>query len=376
VPGRRVPERFRVGITRHRPGDPSEAAELAAWWREVFGPGWLEAERNAWLYEQNPCVGPDGPGPWLCRRDGKIVGQQGEVPFELQVGGRLRPAVWALDLHVDGAWRLRGVGPALIATLLERNPIVCMLDLSDDGYGAFSGAGATDLGTIRIYRRPLDARRALHMAGAPAALRRFAPLVAPVLRLADAVAGAATRLAGARLVAVDRFDERSDEAWEAAHPSYPVLARRDRAALAWRIDQRPDRDVLRRHYLVRRGRAIGYVVLRPTTASGERSAVVVDYLAPPQWVAPLLMAAGRAARRDGAVALSVKTRNDRADRALRLAGFVRRAREHDRQLQLMVHCTEDGETSALVHQPNAWFLTATDSNLEHPTIENVETATP
>jgi len=70
------------------------------------------------------------------------------------------------------------------------------------------------------------------------------------------------------------------------------------------------------------------------------------------------------------VALSVKTRNERADRALRATGFIRGAREHDRQLQLMVHCTEDGETSALVHQPGAWFLTATDSNLEHPTIEN------
>jgi GNAT superfamily N-acetyltransferase len=366
----RVPDRFRVGIARHRPDDPVEAGEVSAWWLEVFGPGWIEPERNAWLYEQNPCVGPDGPGPWLCRRDGRIVGQQGEVPFELSVGGRPRPAVWALDLHVDDAWRLRGVGPALVATLLERNPIVCMLDLSDDGYAAFSGAGATGLGTIRIYRRPLDARRALHMAGAPERLRRLAPLVAPVLRLADGLAGVATRLAGARLVPVDRFDERSDEAWEAAHGDYPVLARRDRAALAWRIDQRPDRDVLRRFYLVRRGRTLGYVVLRPTTASGEPSAVVIDYLAPPQWVAPLLLAAGRVARRDGAVALSVKTRNERADRALRATGFVRRAREHDRQLQLMVHCTEDGETSALVHQPGAWFLTATDSNLEHPTAEN------
>lgn len=370
----RVPERFRVGITRHRPGDPGEADEVAAWWREVFGPGWLAPERNRWLYEQNPCLGDEGPGPWLCRRDGKIVGQQGEVPFDLQVGGEIHRAAWAVDLHVDEAWRLRGVGPALITTLLERNAIVCMLDLSDEGYAAFQGAGCTDLGAVPIYRRPLDARRALHMSGAPAGLQRFGPVVAPVLRLADALAGAAVRLAGARLVPADRLDERVDEVWAAARPHYPVMARRDLAALAWRIDQRPDRDRLRRYFLVRRGRAVGYVVLRPTVSSGEASAVVVDYLAPPQWVAPLLLAAGRSARRrDGAVALSVKTRNERADRALRAAGFVPGALGHDRRLQLMVHCAEDGEVSALIHQPGAWLITSTDSNLEHP-VSNTESS--
>lgn len=371
---KKVPERFKAGITRFQPGDASEAEELAAWWLEAFGSGWLAPDRNAWLYEQNPCLGTDGPGPWLCRRGGKIVGQQGEVPFELQVGHDIRPAVWAVDLHVDDAWRLRGVGPGLIATLLERNPIVCMVDLSEEGYAAFTGAGCADLDTVPAYRRPLDARRALAMEGAPAALRRFAPILGPALRLADGLAAAGTRLSGARLVPVDRLDERVDEVWAASRSAYPVLARRDLAALAWRIDQRPDRDHLRRYYLLRRGRAVGYVVLRPTTSSGQPAVVVVDYLAPPRWVAPLLLAAGRVARRQGAVALAVKTRNQRADRALRSAGFIRRARDHDRELRLLVHCTEDEHIDALVGEAGAWFLTSTDSNLEHPTT-GTETAT-
>jgi GNAT superfamily N-acetyltransferase len=378
---RRVPDRYRVGITRHRPGDGGEARELAAWWLSRFGAGWLAPERNAWLYERNPCVGPDGPGPWVCRRDGRIVGQQGEVPFDLSVGGELRPAVWAVDLEVDEAHRLRGVGPALIATLLEARPIVAMVDLSEEGYAAFTGAGCADLGAVPVYRRPLDLSRALRSGRAPAALRRLGPAV-PVLslalRLADGLAGAATRLAGARLVPVDRFDERSDEVWDAARPSHPVLARRDHAALAWRIDGRPDADRLRRYYLVRRGAAIGYAVLRTTTTGGAagraaegngaavETAVVVDYLAPVRWVAPLLLAAGRSARRDGAAALSVKTRT-RADRALRLAGFVRRSLADDRELRLLVHCAEGPPVADLVGDAGAWFLTSTDSNLEHPT---------
>ena len=362
----RVPQRFRVGITRHQPDQPAAAAELADWWRATYGEVWLDPHRNAWLYEQNPCLGDDGPGPWICRRDGKIVGQQGEIPFDLQTGAgaACERAVWAVDLEVDPAWRLRGVGPALMATLLEQRPIVCLLDLSDDGYAAFHGAGCADLGRLAVYRRPLDPRRALRMGGVPASLRRLGPVVVPALRLVDGLLTAAIRATGAKLVPVDRFDERVDQVWAAARTAYPVMARRDLAALAWRIDQRPDRDRLQRFYLVRRGRPLGYVVLRPTTSSGQPASVVVDYLAPPRWVAPLLLAAGRVARGEGAVSLSVKTRNARADRSLRLAGFVRRPLEHDEDLRMMVYCANRPELAAQLEDRDAWFVTSTDSNLE------------
>jgi hypothetical protein len=357
----KVPDRFKVGITRYQ---PSDAEDLAAWWLETFGPLWLAPERNAWLYDTNPFLGDEGRGPWICRRGGKIVGQQGEMPFDLQIGDEVRRTLWAVDLEVAKDWRLKGVGPALMATMLERHSVVCMLDLTDDGFAAFTAAGCTDLGKVDAYRRPLDARRALQMSGVPAKLRKLGPVLAPALRLFDAAAGALTRLSGAKLVPVDRLDERVDEVWAGARPHYPVMARRDLASLAHRIDLRPDRDNLRRYYLVRRGRTLGYVVLRPTISSGERAVVVVDYLAPPRWVAPLLLAAGRAARRDGAVSLSVKTRNVPADRWLRLTGFLNRALDHDQDRRFLVHCTEEGPVADLLRGPDNWFVTSTDSNLE------------
>lgn len=371
-----VPERFKVGITRYGPDD---AGDLAAW-RQRAGISMVPA-RYAWL-ERNPGHGEDGPGPWICRRDRRIVGQQGEIPFDLQVAGERRRAVWAMGLNVEPAWRMRGVGPALIATLLDHNPLVCVLNVSADGYPAFLRSGCADLGAMAVYRRPLDARRALRLPRVPAGLRRLAPVLAPLWGLADRAAAAATWLAGARLVPVDRFDEQADEVWARVAGSsaaggwpappgpsttaaaYRVLARRDLAALAWRIDQRPDRDRLRRYYLVRRGRAIGYVVLRPTSSADEPTVVVVDYLAPSRWVAPLLLAAGRAARRDGAVAMNLKTRNVPARRWLRAAGFVRRFQGGDGPIQLMVRCADDPDVCSQIHDPDAWFLTAADSDIE------------
>ncbi|MGH9211582.1 MAG: hypothetical protein ACRD2C_12995 [Acidimicrobiales bacterium] len=359
----RVPDRLRVGITRYQPGvdDPEE---LSAWWAATFGALWLDAERNAWLYEKNPCIGEDGPGPWLCRRDGKIVGQQAEIPFEAKVGTQLRRAVWAVELQVDEAWRLRGVGPGLLATLVDQRAIVCTIDISDEGQVLLRRAGFADLGIVPTYRRPLHARRALEMTGAPRLARRLGPILVPLLGAADALAGVAVRATGTHLVPVERLDSRIDEVWAAASAHYPVLARRDLATLAWCIDERPDRHRLLRYYLVRRGRTLGYVVLRPTTSSGERSVVVVDYLAPPRWVAPMLLAVGRRVRRDGVVAMSVKTLNQRVDRMLHAVGFVRRTLGHDDRRRMMVHCTAESDVCTLLSDRDSWLVTSTDCNLE------------
>ncbi|HEX8802810.1 MAG TPA: hypothetical protein VF743_01415, partial [Acidimicrobiales bacterium] len=172
------------------------------------------------------------------------------------------------------------------------------------------------------------------------------------------------RAAGLRLVPVDRFDDRTDEVWAAASPDYPVVAVRDAAVTRWRLDDRPDADRLRRFYLERRGRTIGYVAVRPTTWSGERAAVVVDYLAPVRWVAPLLTLTAIRSRRDGAVALTCKTLNRGADRSLRAAGFLRRDRGTDPAIRFMFRCVEGEARSRLVDDPANWLITSADSDLE------------
>jgi GNAT superfamily N-acetyltransferase len=357
-----------VGIERVDPLGSDDAEAIDAFQRAHFPPHSRQVApaNRAWLFGPgNPHAGEAGPAFWVCRRDGRIVGQQTELPAVLKIGDAERTVSWAIDLMVDPAWRLRGVGPALVDTVLSHRPIVGVLYASDDGYPAFLKAGCTELGAMPVYRRPLDPRRALQMPQVPARLRRLAPVLGPALRSTDALAAGAVRLAGARLVPVDAFDERSDQVWRATAPCYPVLARRDLAALRWKIDQRPDRYQLRCWYLERRGRAIGYVVVRPTLSAGGRTAVVVDYLAPPRWVAPLLLAAGREAARDGAAALSVRTRNRWADRSLRLAGFVPRPADGGHPIHHLVHCTEqDQAVAARVLDPDSWFLTAGDGDLE------------
>jgi hypothetical protein len=121
---------------------------------------------------------------------------------------------------------------------------------------------------------------------------------------------------------------------------------------------------MQRYYLVRRGRTLGYVVLRTSSSAETHGVVVVVYLAPPRWVAPMLVAAGVDARRQGAVAMSVKTRNEAADRYLRAAGFVRRARGADHPIRFMVYCRDDELRSQLAER-GRWYTTSADCDLEY-----------
>ena len=360
-----VPARFKVGISRYVPADADDLAEFQL---STFGPGsrQVDAARAVWLFDRNPCrTGDASRDLWVCRRDGAIVGQQAQIPFDLHVGSHERRAAWVIDLMVDDAWRLRGVGPALMASQLEGRTIVAGLNLSDKGFANHIRAGWTDLGICPVYLRPLDLGRAVRMGSVPALVDRVAPVAGPVLRAADRAAVSALRAAGARLVPVDRFDERVDDVWQAARADYPVIARRDLEALSWRIDQRPDAHTLRRHYLIVRGRPRGYVVVRSGGSADDPAAIVVDYLAPARWVAPLLVAAGHAARDDGAVAMSVKTRNLPADRYLRAAGFVRREQGTDPPIRCVVRCTDDPDVCELVSDGDRWFVTSADSDLEY-----------
>jgi hypothetical protein len=360
----RVPAKLRVGIERYQ---ASDADELAAFQLGTFGPGTRQVDRgrDTWLFEQNPSRSGDARDMWVCHREGAIVGQQAEIPFDLRVGPHERRAAWGIDLMVEEAWRLRGVGPALVATQLEHRSIVAGLNMSDQGFTLYERAGFTDLGIIPVYLRALDVRRASRLSGVPDGARRVAPVAGPALRALDAAASAAMRLAGVRLEAVDRFDERVDDVWNAALPDYPVLAHRDHTAVSWSIDQRPDRDRMRRYYLTRRGHALGYAVLRPAGTDAEPTVVVVDYLAPARWVAPLLVATAAASRREGAIAMSVKTRNAPADRSLRAAGFVRRVHGADSPIRFMVHCTDDADVCTRLRDPAQWFVTSADCDLEY-----------
>src|SRR5690606_12721265 len=133
---------------------------------------------------------------------------------------------------------------ALLDTALAEFPIMGVMNMSLRGFALCQGLGFADLGVVPVYLRPLDLAGAAAAGTLPGPVRRAAPVAGPALRAVDAAVVAALAAGGARLERVERFDERIDEVWQAARPTTAgaVMARRDLQAVAWSIDDRPDRD--------------------------------------------------------------------------------------------------------------------------------------
>lgn len=353
-------ERARRGITRLAPRDVEELRRFQA---QHFGPDSRQADPRsfAWRFEQHPHVLPTDPPVWICRRDGKIVGQQAGLPFTLHAADRRIPALWTVDLMVDPAWRLRGVAMPLTDALTANTPLSCSLNLSDAAYRAFRRAGWVDLGHVPRFARLLRPLRrgerplgsAWSASGATAALSHAA---SPVLATVDAVAVPGLR-AGTMLEKVSAFDERADAVWARAEPHYPALARRDLTTLSWRFDRAPQANAYERHYLLRRGEPLGYAVTRRK----GRSLVVVDYLCEPHAITPLFAHCLALARQQGAALLACLAMPPAVRRRLKRLGFL----EKPGPRFMMWANDPQGLPMSLLTSPEAWFVTDGDSDLDH-----------
>ena len=346
--------------------------DVLAFLAEMYGPTSRQAspERFRWVFERNVYTGDDPPLIGLWRKNDEILGHVAGVPFDLSVRlgddppstrSRLR-MTWVIDYIVREQHRRRGAAALLAMAALDRAPGAVALNLSKKGDEATNRLGFVEVGTVPTYCRPLDAMAVRDQLDVPRWAELAAPVVQPLLRAGGPLTTGVARAAGVRLVPIDRFDRRVDEVWEAAATDYGALAVRDHQALSWRIDERPNRQSLRRYYLQRGTTVLGYVVLRDTLT--VRATTVVDYLSPLRWVAPLLtLAAGEAQRRRAGL-LMCKTSNPGADRALRLAGFVRLAQGERLPVKLKLYEGHDLPTELFDFR--SWFITAADSDLDEP----------
>jgi GNAT superfamily N-acetyltransferase len=328
---------------------------------------------DAWWHWQ--ADNPEQHGPelqaWISRRDGAIVGGQGGVPFRLKEGDRILPASWAVDLMVEPEWRLRGVGPVLTEALTRANELTAALGISDDAHRALLRGGWRDLGVLTTYIRPRDVAWSARQAGLQERRAVAARALAhPALILSRLGTGLVARAMRTELRLMHRFDERVDQVWRGASPTYAVLAVRDHRMLSWRFDAVPNEDQCRRYYLMQGGRVRGYVVTRVEPMRGRPVLVILDYLASPRWVLPLLAHVNGLPEARSTAATVCQTLSPGNDVAFHAAGYLRVGAAAGLRafspaagtpFRFMVFQGDGPERRA--HDRRQWFVTRGDSDI-------------
>jgi hypothetical protein len=282
----------------------------------------------------------------------------------IKAGASYYDAAWGVDLIVRPDWQQRGVGSVIALEASRDCKVAIGVSVSTQAAKAIQRLGWSDLAMVPIYLRPLQLKRVLGLGISPIIARTAGALPSALLDVIDrSVLGAGLRLPRVELEHIEHFDARADEIWHRCAPHYRVLCRRDRETLEWRFAEHPIKRRYVMYYVKRRRELIGYVVLRYGSWNALPCGYIVDYLSRPKHTPLLLAAALREIRRQGAAIAACNTLSTSSDRAFRMLGFI--PRESRCRMMLKTQGIDDIDAGTL-HDRNAWFVTAGDSDLDRP----------
>jgi Acetyltransferase (GNAT) family len=314
-----------------------------------------------WQFRDAPGVRESGAPLWMARKDGRVVGALGRIRTSVRIGEEEVPAAWAVDFAVREDLRGSGIGEALSVAARLEPAVRLVMEAAPAAQGITARRGYRLVCDVPLFVRPLQPARWLQTHGIPSALALLSAPVLPLLAALDDRALRQARKEGIDLLEIRSFDERADLLFTDLSARYPVLCRRDRAWLEWRLERHPFAHRYLLHWLVQHGRTVGYAVLRAGTYRGAPAGVLVDYLCAPELIGPLLARCIERFRATRAATIFCLHMNPSGARAFRAAGFVRRKSGWPFLVQPE---GASARAARLLVDPGSWFATGADSNVD------------
>ncbi len=127
-------------------------SELSAFQLKEFGAQAIQAQPsfNQWMYSDNL-----NNKRIYCYSETQIAGQQSSIEGELAIKGESVDSVCAINLMVAEEWKMKGIGVALMGSLLNNHDVVVCLGVSDDAYKMFIRQGWSDMGKTSYFIKPM-----------------------------------------------------------------------------------------------------------------------------------------------------------------------------------------------------------------------------
>lgn len=308
-----------------------------------------------WHFLAPPSIDADNLPVWLAKSGEQIVGQLGAIPVELNVEGKLKRAIWILDLIVDLEFRRKGIARRLV---LEAERF-CPLILGTNTTKQHSTELLQSMGFVIVTKIPRFQKLLF-----PGELVSVTPLRSALNIAFAPLRPSATKLESdtENIKLLDEFDASFDELWQETKGQWKCSVVRSSAMLDWQFCKQPGKKFEILGYF-KDDKLLGYAILffRKANAKGQISkAAISDICYHPNnardIVDELIKASLKLAveRRAGGIVTDVI--DPLVERRLRAFGFWR----VNSGLQFLASAPEDQE---LVYDPHSWFLTRGDSDI-------------
>ncbi|RDH83789.1 MAG: hypothetical protein DIZ80_06525 [endosymbiont of Galathealinum brachiosum] len=105
---------------------------------------------NHWLY-----TGRSINKRYYCLQNNEVVGQQSAIVVDLIIDNRVLTVAYAIDLRIRPEWKMKGLGVAMIGSLINEYDVVIGMGVSDEAHKMFKRQGWFDLGVVDTLVKPL-----------------------------------------------------------------------------------------------------------------------------------------------------------------------------------------------------------------------------
>jgi hypothetical protein len=363
-----------------RPFETDDLPGVFELYRTVFGDEPLERFRLRWKWEffDNPNTTELPSRLRVADQDGEIVGFVAAFPVRQKVFDQELVVRRSCDLMVSPAVRAQDPTIALRLLLTMKNcpgdGMWVGMGYSPEHRALRQGLGHRSLDAIPFYLRPLDVPSILRfLGGSNGARGRWgSPPVGWVMSGAATLANPAVMLWNAirspratpdRVVtAALEAGEEFDEIWQAAAPSVPIIAVRDRTFVKWRFFDDP---VFDNTVLVARspdGAPQGYLAMRLASRGGVRIGRILDIFCAPDaeaTIEALVREALERFRRDRVAAVSCMGLHPAIRRAVRRYLYVAPS---NRQNPASIFWKGDPALRDAISDPANWHLSHADGD--------------
>ncbi len=264
--------------------------------------------------------------------------------------------------------RGRTVGPMVIQKALQDMPFNLSLGQTEQMRAIQLAMGWEQIGPLRTYALPLDLGAVLR---AKLGFPGLAPLLAPLVRLTQAIRRRARRPAGTgeyEARPLDRFGDDYDRLWGRVRGQLACVAQRDASFMNWKFVDQPGQ-TFQRMGVYRGGElaGVGVVVIRERDENyAYRRALLLDWIVPATdrpaaWA--LLDAVAKTCRAQQVAVVTCDITCGPLEEELMAYGFLRR--EATRTFLLATN-ELDQHANQLARNPENWFLTRADSDIDRP----------
>lgn len=337
----------------------------------------LIPQRWRWMFvESARRLGVD-PMVWVYLKDSAVLAHQGAIAVRLQIAGQERTTGWFVDTMALPAARGKAIGPMLVKKALDDLPMNLSLGQTQDMRELQFALGWQQVVPLNTYMFLLRPEKVLAEKLPGRVLGALAGSVISSLgnirrsfkgwRCRGWTRNAITKPKWTTH-SIDRFDQRHDQLWQSVASHYPCAVVRDASFLNWKFVDQPGQEFTRLETTCddQIVSVATFTVREPDQVYAYRRAWLTDLVIDPtdhvaMW--QTLSAVQRECQGQNIDAIVFDVSCPAIEQAVRSFGFWKR--DSTRVFLLATDgLTEQEQQIAL--NPNSWYLTKADSDIDRP----------